>query len=399
MLYYNILDNVLDHPPANSAPTPPDHAACGTGSCDHSHRPAVPAAHEGLHYHGKTPCGHAHPPKAASLAAYEAGHIPKGKSGAGWIAVALAGTALGAYLLSNYRKINPEKSAAASDYEAQKTSEERSEDIAYTINHALACTATDFIDPFVGNWTQQWLGKRISIGCGHDHSKDGDHGHGHHHHDHDHAHDHAPKSHLKHWWIGEVAGDFGAVPVTVAFQRYAPGFMDGLRQVMEPVMGPLFRYGAQRSARGWAREQGIDIDSDACREKENQIYAHEVRHLPQALIWTVSSVAINLATQRALGNKAPLWQLAAGKASGAAISAGLVVGGRALVPEAAHDWDRFTSRNIFLPATKAVGKVVGVNEEHVDNMARSHPHDGTGHWTARIEGESHAHDISATTGK
>ena len=42
-----------------------------------------------------------------------------------------------------------------------------------------------------------------------------------------------------------------------------------------------------------------------------------------------AAVAINLCTQRAIGNKGPFWQLAAGKAVGASISAGLVVGGRA----------------------------------------------------------------------
>jgi len=77
---------------------------------------------------------------------------------------------------------------SATEYEAHKTKEERAEDIAYTINHALACTVTDFIDPFVGNLTQKYLGKRISIGCGHDHSKDGKEGH------HDHAHEHHHES-------------------------------------------------------------------------------------------------------------------------------------------------------------------------------------------------------------
>jgi hypothetical protein len=292
------------------------------------------------------------------------------------------------------------------EYETHKTREERAEDIAYTINHALACTATDFIDPFVGNLTQKYLGKRISIGCGHDHSKDGKdhhhhHDHDHHHHDHGHDHDHEHKhehehksgGNLTHWWAGEVVGDFGAVPVTIAFQRYAPGFMNSIRQCMEPVLGPVFRKGAKRSAENWALKQHLSLDSDACREKENQIYEHEVRHLPQALIWTASSVAINLATQKGLGNKGPLWQLAVGKAVGASISAGLVVGGRAIVPEAAHNWDRFTSKNLFLPVTKAVGKVVGVDEKDIDSMASHHHEDARNDsWEERVKD-----DTAATT--
>jgi len=243
-------------------------------------------------------------------------------------------------------------------HEAAKTESERAQDIAYTINHALACTATDFIDPYFGNLTQKYLGRRVSIGCGHDHSHD----------DAPCEHDHG---HLKHWWIGEVIGDFGAVPVTIAAQRYLPGFMNGLRNIMEPLLGGFFRKGAERSARKWATEQGIDTASQDYKDRVEFIYRHEVDHLPQALMWTVSSIAINLATQRAVGNRGPFWQLAAGKAVGASISAGLVVGGRGAAPGAAEKWDNFTSEHLFLPATKTLGKLFGVKKEDVDRMAET----------------------------
>jgi hypothetical protein len=340
----------------------------------------------------------------------------------------------------NDKNVTPKPTKeSAKDYEAHKTSEQRAEDVAYTINHALACTLTDFIDPYVGNWTQEYLGKRISIGCGHDHS-DGhvhgpdcdhkhvislpqigggnhdDHGHvhgpgcnhhkpgnftctsvghdhdhdGHQHHGtdplppvdthtHDHAHDHAshdhahcpvaPKSHLKQWIIGEFVGDFGAVPVTIAFQRYAPDFMEKLRNVVEPVLGGAFRMGARFSARSWASENNMAPDSKAVKDKENAIYEHEVRHLPQAVVWTASSIALNLATQRYLGNTAPLAHLAAAKATGATISAALVVTGRAFAPQSARKWDQYTSKNIFLPLTKVVGGAAGITSEDVDRMA------------------------------
>jgi hypothetical protein len=278
-----------------------------------------------------------------------------------------------------------------------KTREERAEDIAYTINHALACTATDFIDPYVGNWTQKYLGRRFSIGCGHDHNDDKGHDHGMHcgpaenMHDHSshthlglpiiddhdnhscghdhHKHGHTPDSHLTHWWLGEVIGDFGAVPVTIAFQRYAPGFMNGIRNVLEPVLGPIFKFGANLSARSWATKQGLSSESEACKKKADEIYEHEVRHLPQALLWTASSIAINLSTQKLLGNTAPLWQLAAGKAAGASISAGLVVSGRALMPQTARNWDGWTSKNVFLPMTKMLGSFAGITESDVERMA------------------------------
>lgn len=308
--------------------------------------------------------------------------------------------------------------------EARKTSEERAEDIAYTINHALACTATDFIDPYVGNWTQKYLGRRFSIGCGHDHSQDHGHDHGmscgpankphdhgahihlglpiiddhdHHNcgHDHHHHDRHAPDSHLTHWWLGEVIGDFGAVPVTIAFQRYAPGFMSGIRNLLEPVLGPFFKIGANMSARSWASKQGLGTQSDACKKKADEIYEHEVRHLPQALLWTASSIAINLTTQRLLGNTAPLWQLAAGKAAGASISAGLVVGGRALMPQTARQWDGWTSKNIFLPMTKVLGSWAGITEDDVNRMAEKQAKlEGTS-WTSNVQSPSIATDSPA----
>ena len=68
--------------------------------------------------------------------------------------------------------------------EAHREARDRTEDLAYTLNHAIACTATDFIDPevsrFVQNhgakyapgWMQPYLAKfRIGCGCAH-------HGHG-----------------------------------------------------------------------------------------------------------------------------------------------------------------------------------------------------------------------------
>lgn len=273
------------------------------------------------------------------------------------------------------------------DREKKKNEAQRAVDIAYTINHALACTATDFIDPYFGNLTQKYLGKRFSIGCGHDHSKDNHHDHGHKHHGppcaHPHHHHHA--GNLKHWWIGEVVGDFGAVPVTIAAQRYFPGFMNGLRKMMEPMLGGFFRKGAERSSKKWAQAQGVSADSQEFKDHVEAVYQHEVSHLPQALMWTTSSIAINLCTQRAIGNKGPFWQLAAGKAVGASISAGLVVGGRGLAPGAAEKWDNFTSEKLFLPATKAVGSLFGVRKEDIDRMAEEQKELKGESWTERAK--------------
>ena len=60
---------------------------------------------------------------------------------------------------------------SAKAYERQKTREQRAEDIAYTINHSIYCTLTDFINPPINAVTDNWL-RWLIPGCGHDHSGD-----------------------------------------------------------------------------------------------------------------------------------------------------------------------------------------------------------------------------------
>lgn len=283
--------------------------------------------------------------------------------------------------------MNDPRPITPAEREAKKTEAQQAEDIAYTINHALACTATDFIDPYFGNLTQRYLGKRYSVGCGHDHSKDSAH------HDHNHHHHHG--SHLKHWWIGEVVGDFGAVPVTVGMQRHFPGFMNGLRTLLEPLLGGFFRRGAERSARHWAQAQGLSAESQEYKEQADAIYRYEIDHLPQAFMWTASSVALNLGTQRLVGNQAPLWHLVAGKTVGAGISASLVVGGRGFFPAAAHAWDTFTSEHLFLPATKVVVTMFEEDRGAVDRMAEKKKRLHANEWVERTQG----HESGMALGK
>lgn len=245
------------------------------------------------------------------------------------------------------------------EYERQKTTEARVEDIAYTINHSLVCSVVDVVGTPIANWTEKKMGVRLGLP----------------------GHDHSHKVWSWSWFFGEVIGDYVAVPVTVAFQRFAPGFMNGLRGLMEPVLGPLFRMGARRSAHNWAAKHGFATDSPEAKERERQIYEHEVRHLPQALIWTVSSTGLNIATQYAIERThwfghahthMPLgqwlWGKGAGKLVSSAVTAGVVVGFRGITPSTAERWDRWTSKNVFLPLTESIGHLFGVKKEDVERM-------------------------------
>lgn len=258
--------------------------------------------------------------------------------------------------------------------EAAKTDAQRAEDVAYTINHAIACTVTDLVDPIIGDLTQKHLNKRYHIGC-----SDPTHNHGP---------DNPPHKQWQ-WWVGEVVGDFGAVPLTIAAQRYAPGFMQGLRTTLGTVLGPIYHLGAEHSAKAWARERGIAVGGKEYDERVKEIYTHEVDHLPQAAMWTASSMGINVITQKLVGNHGPWWQIGLGKLAGASISIAAVLGARAAMPETVRSLDQWTSRNLFLPATKTVGKAFGVDEKSVERMAQrdEKAEYGTG-WRERVNAEA-----------
>ncbi|MBY0354617.1 MAG: hypothetical protein K2Q12_02680 [Rickettsiales bacterium] len=262
----------------------------------------------------------------------------------------------------------------ASEREKAKTAQQRNEDMAYTINHAIACTVTDVIDPAIGDFTQKYLGKRIHVGCKNP------------------AHQHGPDNPVHrrwHWWVGEVVGDFVAVPLTIAAQRYAPGVMHAVGKTMEIVLGPLYHWGAKRSARLWAKQNGFADDSPEYQARVREIYRHEVDHLPQAAVWTGSSIALNVLTQKLVGNHGPWWHIGLGKLAGASVSIGGVLGARAVMPETVRSLDQWTSGNLFLPATQAVGKIFGVDEQATQSMAQKDADlASSATWTKRISAEN-----------
>ena len=344
---------------------------------------------------------------------------------------------------------NPAPRVTAQEKERRKTPQQRAEDIAYTINHSIYCTLTDFLNPPINAATDGWLRWMIP-GCGHDHSKDGGHHHhagcthdhshgsyspaavhvhsascGHLHHDHDHVHPHPqpqqqytytsyrakPAKEMTRWekvkdaskhafsrdrFIqyaqGEFIGDFGAVPLTIGMQRMFPGVMDAVRKVSEPVMKPIFKWGVESDSKRWARSHAIDLDSPEYKQHVKDVYEHEMSHFPQAMVWTGFSLALNVAYQTNV-DKSPmkLGQKIALKTgsvmSGILVTAGMVVGARALIPHKMHEFDRWTSKNFILPTTRVVGKVFGVDSKAVDNMVKEQEALDHGNWVKRVNSQ------------
>ena len=294
-------------------------------------------------------------------------------------------------------KSQDERTLSAQEQERQKTAEERAADVAYTINHALICAATDIIDPFVAAWSQKNLGRQINTSwCNltHDHGDNGSSGHDHHdhhdhhhhdhhhhdHHHHDHHHHHHDHHHhhhdhhnvtfggaLKHWVIGEAIGDLGAVPVAIAVQRHAPGFMQWVNDSLESVFGKVYQRSTQRTAANWALKAGLSPDDPQVKKYADELYHHEISHFGQAAVWTVASVGLNVASQKLItGNRLPVSYMVFYKTLGALTSATLLFGGRAIAPGKFQSWDRWTSKHVFTPMTKTVGKLFGVDEKAVE---------------------------------
>lgn len=264
-----------------------------------------------------------------------------------------------------------DKPSSLRDKEQAKTSQERAEDIAYTINHALACMVTDYItmDPLVGATFERMTGHKMpDIGC---QNPDHDHAHG------DHCdHDHTPQPLWKdpttlRWMASEFIADVACVPLTVAVQHYTPEVMHSIQKMLEPIVGPALKWRTNKEAERWGKQQGYGKDTEETKAYAEELYRHEIEHLPQAVVWTTASTLGNGVMNKALGSSADFKTLVTGKLIGVANSGGLVIGARYLSPSLAQKWDEKAAEHVYLPITKKIGKIFGIREEDVDRMAQN----------------------------
>ncbi len=237
--------------------------------------------------------------------------------------------------------------------ESQKTRDERAADIAYTINHAISCLTTDvFVAPSI---SAAFSGSTSKLGWKHYIHEAG------------------------HYFQGEVAGDFLAVPLTVGVQRLFPNFMEGMSKFLEPIAAPFFRGGAKHAAEHWGKKHGLAADNQEVVDRAERIYNHEIKHLPQAAMWNVFSFPIGVVVQYMLpehdhdhghAHEKNIWKIVGLKAIGALISNGMLLGGRALAPDIAEKFDKLDSKFVIKPTTKAVGKLFGVNDQDIERMEK-----------------------------
>jgi hypothetical protein len=186
------------------------------------------------------------------------------------------------------------------------------------------------------------------------------------------------------WFVGEAVGDVGAALVTIPIQRFFPGVMDGIRHVTEPLVGGVFRHSANRDAKKWGERHQLAPDSEEVVTRAKEIYQYEMRHLPQMLMWTVSSVLLHYGVMRKLEPTITIGEFSRQKAAGAAITAGLIFGVRALAPSAAHKWDSKMGEHVVVPLTKKVGKLFGIDEREVEAHQKRHEENAPMNWQARV---------------
>lgn len=223
--------------------------------------------------------------------------------------------------------------------EAKKSAIDRGKDVSYTINHTISCYTVDILSTA---WVW-WRNKK-------DHER----------------------NHGDSWWqfvIGEVIGDAAAIVPTLAFQRYAPGFMQGMANTLEPVVGPLFRWSAQRNASSWAKEQGLLPNSPEAKEKAKELYRYEVDHLPQAVIWTAFGVPMAAGMHRMVGIDNNFWRLAQLQLESKLISSGALLAGRGVFPDKMHQFDTWTSNNIYTPVAKVFGGGSNQEQPQIEKVA------------------------------
>jgi hypothetical protein len=258
-------------------------------------------------------------------------------------------------------------------------------DIAYTLNHALSCGATDVVlQPAIA------AAFGVNVGCGNP----------------NHYHPNEPLT-LKsfaveagHYFRGEIIGDVVAVPLTIAVQRNFPDFMHGIRKLLEPATGWAFRLGANRNANEWADKSGVSRDSFEVKARAESIYEHEMSHLPQAVVWNMISYPISAVAQRMGGHNVSYPEIFKNKLLGATVSNSLLLGGRVLAPESAQKWDYLVGDHVFLPASKMIGGLFGVDAQTMEHAARnSHAENeqtATSTWASRVK-STQSVDIKTAT--
>jgi hypothetical protein len=211
-------------------------------------------------------------------------------------------------------------------------------EIAFGIEQTIACWATDFIDPAVGQWFQN------------------KHGHKDHH------------VSAKHTWGGEIAGDSAAFFVYMAVKRLLTKPVDMFTAGVKRALNPVYDKLGRKSLEQWRQAQHLEFDDALYQRKLESYKEFQAENWVDSGIIAVSSTALNVAVQKQLGNHQPVHIILGGKLIGATATIATMLGLRTAVPDAIDDE---LSDRYFSKVARATGRAFGIKPEDVVPEAAS----------------------------
>ncbi|MFO0388569.1 MAG: hypothetical protein ACK502_02460 [Alphaproteobacteria bacterium] len=206
-------------------------------------------------------------------------------------------------------------------------------EISFGIQQTIACWATDFIDPAVGQWFQN------------------KHGHKHHH------------VSAKHTWGGEIAGDSAAFFIYMGVKRLFTKPMDMFTAGVKHALNPVYEKLGRKSLEQWRKAQHLEVDDPAYQKKLEAYKEFQAENWVDSGIIATSSTAMNVLVQRKLGNHQPIHIILGGKLIGAGATIASMLGMRTAVPDATKKLDEELSERYFSKIARGVGKIFGVSPD------------------------------------
>lgn len=209
-------------------------------------------------------------------------------------------------------------------------------EIAFGVQQSAICWATDFIDPIVSRWYQKSYGNK------------------------DHEVTHA------HTFGGEMAGDLAAFFVYMGAKRLLTNQVDGAIDMVKHSMDAKLDTMGRNSLRGWAAAAHVSEDDPAYLKRLEAYKDFQAENLGDSSVIAGSSAIINVAAQRALGNKQALATILTSKLIGTGATMGIMLGARTVMPTTLKAFDDELSDRYFSKLVRKTKKFFGVEDADHD---------------------------------
>lgn len=218
----------------------------------------------------------------------------------------------------------------------EKHKEQLGKDIAFGIQQTAACWATDFIDPPLSAYIQKKLES-----SGHE-------------------------SEHKYAWAGEIIGDSLAIFAFLGARKFLAAPMEAATRFTKRLLNPLLESSGKKTLKEWTQRHNIAPGSAEYARKLEEWKDFQADNMVKTSVIGVSSIALNVATQKALGNTHKTSVILLSKLAGAAITMATMMGLRFALPKTTKTIDEEMSERYFAPVIRSAQKMAGakVDEEY-----------------------------------